>query len=224
MITYTLTARHGRVQCLQSGNTDQLNGYSENFEKLVLEQSRRLLPRTMGPCTVRSVPNSTIAVGEDGFALFVSLERVTKMLRAPEDADSLAQLYSTIGTPDLDRRRAEQKSNYPPTDSNDLKLTEYAIDLVAGHRGTIFKTNYEVRCYEDSAEEDTNESASALLTEFSDATWRPDINTTHEGPSRRESGVCSDETRRRIIYSRLLFLPGRGSHTLPPIYSRFPFQ
>lgn len=62
----------------------------------------------------------------------------------------------------------------------------------------------------------------SCLRILSDAIGPPDGDTTHRGLSEREGEQCNDKTRRKVIYSRLFRLTGRGSqYTTASSFSSF---
>lgn len=127
-----------RVLCTEStasesGAADPLTLQGDSLEGTGRKRSRKLLSRPSGPCTVQSATESTESIGKNGVAIFVSLDRVTKMLELPDDGEPPAGLQNTIDYIDCDTQRAEEKRNSHTVDPNDLESAEYAIDRVAAH-------------------------------------------------------------------------------------------
>lgn len=133
-----------RVQCLESGFTNPLMRYSDSLDKTATERSHWLLFRTAGPFTVRSATESTVTIVKDGFAVDVSLDRVTKMLRLSGDATPPAKVHTAMGQPDPELPKTGKESSHFLTDLNDPDPAEHAIDRVVEHWGTEVRAEYKL--------------------------------------------------------------------------------
>lgn len=83
---------------------------------------------TKGPYTIRAFTESILAIGKDGVAIHVILNRLTEVFRKPSDTDRTARLHNIMS--ELDSGMGRMKQNYNPSsaDSNDQEGTEYATD------------------------------------------------------------------------------------------------
>lgn len=65
-----------------------------------MEGSHNLAILLTGLYTVGLVTKSTVTIGKDVLAIPVRLNRVTKLLRAPVEAEFFAGLHNSMGQPD----------------------------------------------------------------------------------------------------------------------------
>lgn len=107
------------------------NGYRRGFT---------LLSRATGLYTEQSVTKGAVTIENDGVAIFVSLDRVTKMLQVLNDGEPNAGLYNNMGRPQSGMKRLGEETYSPPTDLDDLEPAKYATDRVVGHRDTRNQT------------------------------------------------------------------------------------
>lgn len=94
-----------RARHPESGTIDPLSGHSNSLGKAITEESRKLLPRTTGPYTVRSATQSTVTIYKSRAGVPVSPDLVTEVLRVANNKRHKPRLNKTASQPETCTRK-----------------------------------------------------------------------------------------------------------------------
>lgn len=124
-----------RAQCPESGKLKALTSFSANSDLTGTEESRKLIPRTTGPDSEEVVTESTVTIGTERTAFFVSPDFLTTTARESNNSEPFVGLQSTAGQSELGIQRVGEKCTSPLPDRKDRESAGYPTGRVFWHRG-----------------------------------------------------------------------------------------